>query len=84
MAVAAGRHLLATGSGDGTVRIWDPATGAAHTILTGHTGRGGRACAPSPAGRQLLASAGGDGTVRIWDPATGTSSAPPWPATPAR
>ena len=31
---------LATGSWDGTVRIWDVATGQERAILTGHAGRG--------------------------------------------
>ena len=32
----AGRELLASGGDDGTVRIWDPATGAQHAVLEGH------------------------------------------------
>ena len=33
-----GRRLASAG-GDGTVRLWDPATGAEQATLTGHTGR---------------------------------------------
>ncbi len=66
-------NMLASGSDDGTVRLWDPATGdPVGAPLPGHTGRvsavvfgvGGDA-------RPLLASAGYDQTVRLWDPATG-------------
>ncbi len=68
-----GRTLLATGSWDGTVRLWDPATGTpVGEPLTGHTDRVVAVCAvPVPGGRTLLATAGWDATVRLWDPATG-------------
>ena len=68
-----GRLLLASGGGDGTVRVWDPATGAAGgRPLTGHTGAV-RAVAfgTGPDGRLLLASGGDDRTVRLWDLVTG-------------
>ena len=64
---------LASASDDGTVRLWDPATGAQQATLTGHNGTV-TAVAFSPDGRQL-ASAGCDGTVRLWDPATGAEQA---------
>ena len=60
-------------SGDGSVRIWDPATGQQRAALTGHTGRVS-AVAIAPDGT-WLATAGGDGSVRIWDPATGKQRA---------
>ena len=50
-----GRQLASAGE-DGTVRLWDPATGARQATLTGHDGRV-HAVAFSPDGRQL-ASAG--------------------------
>ena len=54
------------------MRIWDPATGTATHILTGHTDQL-QALLVAPDGR-WLASAGQDGTVRIWDPVTGTAT----------
>ena len=64
--------LLATGSPDKTVRLWDPVSGAEVRSLAGHTSWV-YAVAFSPDGK-LLASAGYDRTVRIWDPATGRRS----------
>ena len=55
---------LASASYDGTVRLWDAATGAHRQTLEGH------AVAFSPDGT-TLASASYDGTVRLWDTATG-------------
>ena len=68
-----GRVLLASGSWDGTVRLWDPVTGApAGDPLTGHSGRvEAVAFGVLPDGRVLLASGSGDRTVRLWDPVTG-------------
>jgi WD40 repeat protein len=60
---------LASGSGDRTVRIWDPATGGLQQTLKGHS-LWVQSVAFSPDGRRL-ASGSGDGTVRLWDPATG-------------
>ncbi|HEY7360951.1 MAG TPA: trypsin-like peptidase domain-containing protein, partial [Streptosporangiaceae bacterium] len=71
----AGRALLASASGDGTVRIWDPASGQQHAILDGHPSGVWAVCPVTVAGQPLLATAGGDGTVRIWDPGTGQQRA---------
>jgi WD40 repeat protein len=57
--------LVASASGDGIVRLWDTATGAARHTLRGHLGRV-FAVAFSPDGK-LAASASHDNTVRLWD-----------------
>ena len=69
MAIAPDGTWLASGSDDGSVRIWDPATGQQRATLAGHTGAV-RAVAIAPDGT-WLATGGDDGSVRIWDPATG-------------
>jgi WD40 repeat protein len=58
---------LATGSWDGTVRIWDVATGKRRAKLVGH-GNGVAALVVAPDGTWL--AAGGAGPTRIWDTAT--------------
>ena len=62
-------RLLASASGDKTVKLWDPASGALRHILEGHSGRV-NSVAFSKDGR-LLASASSDKTVKLWDPASG-------------
>ena len=65
--------LLASAGGDGTVRLWNPATGqpVGAPLHAGSSAQGGVfGVAFSPDGK-LLASAGGDGTVRLWNPVTG-------------
>jgi WD40 repeat protein len=79
VAYAPGGKVLATGSEDGTVKLWDAAAGKERTTLTGHKGKV-FAVAFSPDGK-LLASGGGDwahpappgrpGEVKLWDAATG-------------
>jgi WD40 repeat protein len=64
-------QLLASASDDGTVRLWDPTTGASRGTLKGHS-RLVNAVAFSP-DSQLLASASYDQTVRLWDLTTGAS-----------
>jgi len=62
---------LATAGFDGTIRLWDSATGRQSRTWTAHTGVV-YDLAFSPDGRQL-ASASWDGTARIWDVATDLS-----------
>jgi WD40 repeat protein len=58
-------RLLASGSRDNTVRLWDLGTGATMQTLKGHSGWV-YAVAFSPDGR-FLASGLDDWTVRLWD-----------------
>ncbi|KAJ6003151.1 hypothetical protein N7451_005698 [Penicillium sp. IBT 35674x] len=62
-------RLLASGSHDKTVRLWEPATGALTQTLEGHSSAV-HSVTFSPDGR-LVASGSEDETVRLWDPATG-------------
>jgi WD40 repeat protein len=69
---ADGRPLLASGGVDGTVRLWDPATGdPVGNPLPGHRAARAVVFGAGADGRPLLASGGIDGTVRWWDLATG-------------
>jgi WD40 repeat protein len=61
---------LASAGEDGTVRVWDAASGTLAAILTGHRGVV-FSVGWSPDGTRL-ASAGEDGTVRVWDAASGS------------
>jgi WD40 repeat protein/serine/threonine protein kinase len=58
---------VATGHVDGTIRVWDPATGREVASLRGQ-GQSIRELAFSPDGRRLLAFSV-DGTLKSWDPA---------------
>jgi WD40 repeat protein len=67
-----GRLASASGSGVGTIKLWDPASGACSATLGGHAGAV-QALAMLPDGR--LASGSGDRTIKLWDPASGACSA---------
>jgi len=68
-------RTLASATDDGTVRLWDAATGRLTATLAGHTGPI-LGVAFSPNGR-TLASASDDRTVRLLDAATGQTTATP-------
>jgi WD40 repeat protein len=74
--------LLASADADGTVRLWNPATGRPVRVMQTGSGwqTGVYGVAFSPDGK-LLASGGGDGIVWLWDPATGRPASAPLHAT---
>ena len=74
-----GRVLLASGSYDHQVRLWNAATRElACELLHGHTGRVTAVAFGRLAdGRVLLASAGDDDTVRLWRADSGLSISDP-------
>jgi WD40 repeat protein/serine/threonine protein kinase len=64
---------LATASKDGTVRLWEAATGKELAVLPGHADEA--AWATFSLDDRTLATAAGDGTIRLWDIATQQVSA---------
>ena len=77
MAFSPDSTLLATADADGTVQLWNPASG--QVSLTTYTGNGAMTgVAFSPDGK-LLATADADGTVRVWNLAGGLAPSRPIP-----
>src|SRR5260221_12450203 len=60
---------LVTASLDGTLRVWDPATGKQIQMMDHHSSVW--CAALSPDGSRV-ASSGGDGIMRIWDVSSGS------------
>jgi WD40 repeat protein len=74
VAFSADGTLAATGSPDGTVRLWEVATGRVRLTLSAHgtgtNGAGVASLALTPDGR-LLVTGGWDARARVWSLATG-------------
>ena len=68
-----GRAVLASGGWEGTVQLWDAATGAriGEPLMAHERGVHALALGNFDDGRDVLASGGGDGAVRLWDPLNG-------------
>ena len=69
VALSGDGRLLASGSQDGTVKLWEAPRGRLRATLQGHSG-GVEGVALSADGG-LLASGGFDGTVRLWEASSG-------------
>lgn len=71
--LADGRVLLATGSDDGNIRLWDPSTGrpVGDPLEGVGSPRLRMAVFESGDGRTLLAIGDKDGRLRLWDPGNG-------------
>jgi ankyrin repeat protein len=69
LAFSPDNKLLATGSGDTTIKLWDAATGKLLRTMDGHS-KLVRSVVFSPDGR-LLASGGGSNEIKIWSVSTG-------------
>ncbi len=63
---------LACGCSDGSIRLWDPASGSCSAVFQGHQGS---VNALAVLGDGRLASGSDDRTIRLWDPASGSCSA---------
>jgi RNA polymerase sigma factor (sigma-70 family) len=66
---------LASGNGDATTRIWDPATGEELRHWKPHA-RSVAALAFAPDGATLATAGSWDSAIRFWDPATGKEKHP--------
>jgi WD40 repeat protein len=74
VACSADGRLIASGSADGTAKVWCVDTGECLMTFSGHRDRiYGVAFAPdfNDAGGSILATCSGDSTIKLWDVATG-------------
>ena len=62
----AAHGLVACGTGDPRVRLWDPVSGAITHVLAGHRGAVW-AAAWARGSEYVLMTGGGEGSVRVWD-----------------
>eukprot|EP00301_Raphidiophrys_heterophryoidea_P001782 c10845_g1_i4.p1 GENE.c10845_g1_i4~~c10845_g1_i4.p1 ORF type:complete len:628 (+),score=88.34 c10845_g1_i4:52-1935(+) len=62
-------HLVVTGSGDRSLRVWDLSSNSCVRVLRGHTEKVWTVCSWSG---DWVASAGRDQAIRIWDVVAGT------------
>jgi WD40 repeat protein len=62
-----GKHLV-TGSGGGTAKLWDAASGQEQVTLPGH--HGSVSVAFSPDGKRVVTRSG-DRTAKVWEAASG-------------
>jgi WD40 repeat protein len=69
VAFLADGQLLASGSYDKTIKLWDPSIGALKHTLEGHSSWVWSVA--FSADGQLLASGSNDKTIKLWDPSTG-------------
>ncbi|BAZ38650.1 WD-40 repeat protein [Calothrix sp. NIES-4101] len=72
IAISANEQILASGSDDTTIKLWNPQTGALLRTLTGHSDRI-KSIMITPEGKTLISSSY-DGTIKLWNLGTGTVS----------
>lgn len=62
-------RLMVSASLDGSIRLWDAATGEPKAVLAAPPAQ----CLSYSLGGELVATGGDDGLVSLWDPSTGLS-----------
>lgn len=65
------RTLLAAGTAEGTIRLWDPVLKTTVRVIDAHASTVWALASIQAGGRTLLASGGADARVFLWDPLTG-------------